>query len=99
MGFGPGPHLYYDADFWDAHQTILSLLLQSGIVGGCLFLFSSAYYIKTIRQNYLILSATIPILVYMLGGDILRRLPIWLLLIFFYYLVKQDLFKKENPEL
>lgn len=99
LGFGPGPHLYYDADFWDAHQTILSLLLQSGIVGGCLFLFSSVYYIKTIRQNYLILSATIPILVYMLGGDILRRLPIWLLLIFFYYLVKQDLFKRENTEL
>ena len=96
VGLGTGPHILSGGHFWDAHQTLLAVFLQTGLVG--LFLFVKLVVkisIKLFRTPALF-SAIIPLLVYILGGDVLRRLPVWLFfLLFYYYIPEQQKLKNE----
>jgi len=94
LGRGPGPHIEFipgSRYFSDAHQTFLTVFLQTGVVGLLLFF---SLIIKTVDKlifHPALLAMLTPILVYALGGDILRRLPIWVLLVLlFHYLAKDE---------
>jgi len=86
VGRGVGPHIWgAKQQYWDSHQTILTVFLQTGIVGVILIL---RLFLKVIRRQFrdpAIFAATVSIILYASGGDILRRLPIWLMLVLFYY--------------
>lgn len=87
FGLGPGPHAEIDSlDFSDAHQTFFSALLQSGVLGVFLYSFLSFVILKRCSKDIYLLGGYSSILVYSLGGDILRRLPMWLFMVMFYYL-------------
>jgi len=90
LGRGSGPHIFYLGEFNDSHQTLLTVLLQVGIVGFLLFI--SLFY-KILKRSFYfepaVFSAVFSILAYAAGGDILRRLPIWGLLIILYYWADQ----------
>jgi O-antigen ligase len=87
FGFGPGPHiLNMDGRFWDAHQTYLTALLQGGIFGLFCFLFFVFLFFKKIKRFPSFVACFSSILLYASGGDILRRSPIWILVILMYLL-------------
>lgn len=88
VGYGPGAHVDSavepDANA-DSHQTFLTVALQGG-------LFAVAAYIVLHYRIFLfcvqspgIFGAYVSILVYALGGDIMRRLPMWVFLMLLYY--------------
>lgn len=85
FGLGTGPHVLNGGKFWDAHQTLLSIFLQTGLLGLFWFFWFLIKLVKKTFKSVALFSALIPLGIYLLGGDILRRLPIWLLLMFFYY--------------
>jgi O-antigen ligase len=85
VGHGPGAHVLYLGKYWDVHQTQLAILLQAGLLGLIAFLALFWAIAKRVATNPPLLAAFSTILVYSAGGDILRRLPIWILLILIYY--------------
>jgi O-antigen ligase len=85
IGHGPGPHVYHTEKFYDAHQTILTVLLQTGFFGLILYLLMLYKLIKSVFNNPYIFGALVTLIIYSLGGDILRRLPVWILFILLYY--------------
>lgn len=87
IGYGPGPHSEYVPQFLsDSHQTILSSFLQAGIIGAILFItLFVKVIIKTINRNYILLPMLGGVAIYILGGDVLRRIPIWLFLMLIYH--------------
>ena len=85
VGLGTGPHILSGGNFWDAHQTFLAVFLQTGLVGIILFFNILVKVVVKIFRTPALFGALIPILVYISGGDVLRRLPIWLFLLLFYY--------------
>jgi hypothetical protein len=85
FGRGPGAHIFYNNTWSDTHQTFLSVLLQTGVIGLCLLVYFFLILMKnTWERDRLIFFSFVPILVYALGGDLMRRLPIWLLLLTLY---------------
>jgi len=85
FGYGPGPHVPFDGTLFDAHQTFLTILLQSGIFGLVLFaLFYLNILLRNINNNILV-AFFIAISIYVIGGDILRRLPMWFFIVFLYH--------------
>lgn len=90
VGLGPGAHLWGGTRFWDAHQTLLAVFLQMGFIGLCVFLIYMFKIYREIFKYPILFSAVVPIAVYALGGDILRKLPTWIVLILIYYYCKSD---------
>jgi O-antigen ligase len=86
VGYGPGPHAELRfGSYHDAHQTFLTLGLQGGLFS--ILLYTGLIYraIKTYAKDPYIIGSFIGIFLYAVGGDILRRLPMWILLMLFYY--------------
>ena len=99
IGLGPGAHIFQEGQYWDSHQTFLTVLIQSGLIG--LALLISLFYkmSKNILKVPSLLAGFIPILIYAMGGDVMRRLPIWLLLLLIhYYIISQVNDKIENEK-
>lgn len=90
IGLGPGPHILNHGKFWDSHETFLTVFLQSGGIGLVLFITLFFRISRMMLLKPTLLAAFIPLFIYALGGDILRRLPIWLLLMFFYYSIAAE---------
>lgn len=90
IGLGPGAHIYHDGQFWDSHQSFITVFLQGGIIS-LILLFVLFYKIsKNVLTVPSLLAGFMPIFIYALGGDIMRRLPIWLLLLLInYYIVSE----------
>lgn len=82
LGNGPGPHVYlsfYDGFGWrDAHSSVLTIILQGGIVGLSLFLFSLFSLLTKLRQNIYFLVFFSCFIFYFLFGDIHRSVLFWL---------------------
>lgn len=89
VGLGPGAHIYQEGQFWDSHQTLLTVFLQSGIIGLFFIVKLGVNIAKKLTGTTALMAGSIPILSYVMGGDVMRRLPIWMLLLFFYYCTKQ----------
>lgn len=86
VGYGPGAHAtYFSGSYSDAHQTLLTVGLQAGITGILLYIMLHLKIISNICKDPYIIASYTGILLYALGGDILRRLPMWIFLILFHY--------------
>lgn len=92
FGYGPGPHAEFRlGSYNDAHQTFLTLGLQGGLFTVFLYLRLIYKLIITYAKDQYIVGSFIGIFMYSLGGDIVRRLPMWVFLILFYYfLINRD---------
>lgn len=87
VGYGPGPHATYTEGFFsDAHNTVLTIFLQGGVVAVLLFLVAVYRLVLTISTSFFLIGSISAISMYLLGGDILRRLPIWLIVVGIIYL-------------
>lgn len=96
VGFGPGPHAQiseYQVGFSDAHQTHLTALLQGGVIGLSLYIALIVRVFLKCTKDIFVLGSFTAVFLYSLGGDIMRRLPMWLFLVLFYYYCLQ---KDEN---
>ena len=100
FGRGTGPHILYLGEYNDSHQTLLTVMLQTGIIG--LVLLVRLFY-KILQKSFYyepaVFAAILSIMSYAAGGDILRRLPIWGLLIILFYIAMQSqakLVKRKN---
>ena len=92
IGFGPGSHteLYGIDHGADAHNTFLTVLLQTGLIGFVIYLSMWFKTIKLAFRNGYILAMYMTILVYSTGGDTLRRIPIWVFYVLGYYVLKKE---------
>jgi hypothetical protein len=92
IGLGTGQHILYNGKLWDAHQSFLTAFLQAGFIG--IILLARLFYKMLIRnmKEPAIFAAVIAILFYALGGDILRRLPIWVLMVLLFYYDEKNKF-------
>ena len=89
IGLGAGGHIYYDQIFYDAHQTQLTVFLQAGVLGVILYILLMYKIIRTCALSSAFIACIFAISIYSFGGDILRRLPIWLILLLIYYSAKR----------
>jgi O-antigen ligase len=87
IGLGPGAHIFQDGQYWDSHQTFLTVFLQAGLIGAILIIVLFYRIFRNILKVPSLFAAFIPILIYAMGGDIMRRLPIWLMLLLIYYYI------------
>lgn len=91
FGYGPGTRIpNIDDKLYDAHQTFLAVSLQTGILGIIIIFFIYFKIIIRLINSPILFAAFMPILIYSIGGDILRKLSIWIFLILFYYYNKAD---------
>lgn len=87
LGHGTGSHIWDGTKYLDAHQTIFTVLLQAGVFGLFFFFKLVKRILVVYFKNPTILAAFIPTFMYLLGGDILRKLPTWIMLLLFYYYI------------
>ncbi|HET6765122.1 MAG TPA: O-antigen ligase family protein, partial [Longimicrobiaceae bacterium] len=80
VGQGPGPHLYLNGVLKDAHQTFLTVLLQAGVIGAIAFIALTVRVSRRAVSVPALTAAFAAVAVYALGGDVLRRLPVWVLI-------------------
>lgn len=81
FGYGPGPQIEFNGKFYDAHNTILTVSLHGGFLALISFIiFYRKLFIVT-TSSYFLISAVGALSIYALGGDVLRRLPVWVILI------------------
>ena len=99
VGFGPGSHTPYGGMFSDAHNTVLTIFLQSGILGLLVFVFLLGSLVRKLSVNFVLLGAFAAIGIYALGGDILRRLPIWIILLGMVYFASEVSGNSRAPRL
>ena len=86
VGLGTGAHIWgIHEKFWDAHQTFITAFLQAGIFGLLLFIGLIIKIGWSKINEPALLAAFSTILIYATGGDILRRMPIWVILMLIYY--------------
>ena len=89
FGHGPGSHISYfgaESAFSDAHNTILTIAIQAGIFGVLLLLIMlMRLFYQNLHEPWL-LGAISAFAIYLAGGDILRRAPMWIMLIIIMFL-------------
>jgi hypothetical protein len=90
VGLGTGPHVPRGGRFWDSHQTYLTIFLQTGAVGVIAYIMLMFNIFKRLMLTPSLIAALTAITVYSFGGDILRRLPIWMILTLIFYTNRQD---------
>ncbi len=86
VGYGPGAHgEYWQGRYSDAHQSFLTVALQGGLLALVAYIYLQYAIFKKCSIVPFILSAYTGLLVYALGGDIVRRLPMWMFLVLSYH--------------
>lgn len=85
LGRGPGAHIQLHGAFMDAHQSFLTALLQAGFFGLLAFIILLVRIGRRVLYNPPLLAAFSGLLIYAAGGDILRRLPAWIMLFILYH--------------
>lgn len=83
LGHGAGILLLIENNYYEAHNTLLSILIQSGIVPFILFIIFFLKLLIKLYNNIFLFSSLIASTPYILGGDILRNIQFW----FFLYLL------------
>lgn len=91
VGHGPGGHIDYSGygNFSDAHETFLTAFLQAGIVGLSALVLLIYRLLRQTMHNPSLLAALSTIVIYAAGGDVLRRLPVWIVLVIILHYPKQ----------
>ena len=88
IGFGPGQHVSLSNEgnfFSDPHNTLLTIFLQGGALSLVLLVVSVYRLARRIYPSFFLMGAFAAFSMYFLGGDILRRLPIWVLIVGIIY--------------
>lgn len=80
VGRGPGAHILFQGSYMDAHQSFLTALLQAGVFGAIAFAVLLVRIGRRVLYNPPLLAALSGLVIYAAGGDILRRLPAWIML-------------------
>lgn len=82
VGHGPGPHTSFGGDgvFQDAHNSLLTMFLQGGLFAVLAFLIASWRVSVKVQPHLFIMGGVASVFMYFLGGDILRRLPMWIVI-------------------
>lgn len=85
FGLGPASHVTFGNSYYDAHDTFLTAALSGGIIGliSVTRLFITALK-QTIKKAYYF-SALIPIIIYAIGGDLLRKAALWVIITLLVY--------------
>lgn len=100
LGHGAGILLLIENNYYEAHNTLLSILIQSGIVPFILFIIFFLKLLIKLYNNIFLFSSLIASTPYILGGDILRNIQFWfflyLLVYFNNFLKKENYLKKVN---
>lgn len=101
-GYGPGSHAPFGGGFSDAHNTVLTVFLQSGLLGVLLFTLLLGRVVQKLSVNFALLGVIAAVGIYILGGDVLRRLPIWVIMVGAVYLaadisVRSDPSNRQRP--
>lgn len=96
VGYGPGQHIKLNGTYYDVHQTVLTVLLQGGLFAFIFYIMLLFQIIKKTIQRPSLFACFVAISVYLLGGDILRRLPVWIFLFFLYYMSSYQIKLKEK---
>lgn len=91
VGYGPGSHAPYSGGFSDAHNTTLTIFLQSGFLGVVAFALFIGRLFRQLSINFALLGVFSAIGIYFLGGDLLRRLPVWIMMIGVVYFATDTL--------
>lgn len=86
LGYGPGQHIKLGGTYYDVHQTILTVLLQGGFFAVIFYIMLLFQILKKSVQHPSLFSCFVAISIYLLGGDIIRRLPVWIFLVFIFYI-------------
>jgi hypothetical protein len=91
FGYGAGAHLILDGIWTDTHQTFLTAFLQAGLIGFCILVI---FIIRVSKHIYhfdrFLFCVLMPFFCYAIGGDLLRRLPMWLILMLLFYISQQE---------
>ncbi len=83
VGYGPGSHaVYFEGRYSDAHNTVLTVFLQGGAIGVILLVTFVVRFIKVVFSSAALMAFFAAISIYVIGGDILRRVPIWIVMYF-----------------
>jgi O-antigen ligase len=77
FGRGPGKHVMLRGELDDAHQTLLTILLQGGVLALLAFLSLVVRTVSEVLDRPYLLAAIVSLAMYVLGGDVLRRMPFW----------------------
>lgn len=85
FGRGPGAHIEFNGAYMDAHQTFLTALLQAGILGVSAFVVLLVRMGRRVLYDPPLLAALSGLVIYAAGGDILRRLPAWVMFFIILY--------------
>ena len=85
VGYGPGAHVWLDGQYRDAHQTFLTAFLQGGFMAVLALGSFFATVWRTTYRHPALAAALVSVVVYALGGDVLRRLPLWILMLLLYH--------------
>lgn len=80
VGYGPGSHAPFGGSFSDAHNTTLTVFLQGGLIGVIALVVMAARFAKEVAVSFALIGGATAIGMYFLGGDILRRLPTWIMM-------------------
>lgn len=80
-GYGPGSHAPFRLGFSDAHNTLLTIFLQTGLLGVLVFTLFLSRVVQKLSVNFALLGVIAAVGIYILGGDVLRRLPIWIIMV------------------
>ena len=90
IGLGPSVHVTIrSGELYDAHETFLAAGLSGGLIGiGLIMAFMVAIARKAICNCYLF-AAMVPIFVYALGGDLLRKIPVWIIFLLLAYAAEE----------
>jgi O-antigen ligase len=89
VGYGPGSHAPYGGGFSDAHNTTLTVFLQGGLVGVLALVALAARFARELTVSPVLIGAATAIGMYFRGGDILRRLPTWIMMIGVVYFARE----------
>ncbi|OLS38443.1 O-antigen ligase [Bacillus sp. MRMR6] len=87
--FGLGPGSYSGTHVfggYEAHNTLLQILTQGGIIGGIAYLLLILRMARTTYINIYILCGVVTLVMYGFGINDLRRTALWFYFILFYFL-------------
>ncbi|WP_196892016.1 O-antigen ligase family protein [Aureivirga marina] len=96
IGYGFDSSIIIDGIKTDAHQTMITIGLQGGIIALILFMSMLSNILKVLTKDVILFIAFIPILLYILGGDIMRNNYVWILILLMYYCSLKLIKTKKN---
>lgn len=82
FGYGPSNIIKdMSGTYKDAHETLLTIFLTGGIIALVSFFKMLIYVFNKVRKNKYLIASFIGFCIYLLGGDVLRKESLWIIII------------------